>query len=152
MIIIATFIITFFGLIIIIDYSWLLTFIDSTKLIDIFNDIKERYKYIVISYYIAMIFFGIIDILICKLYRGKLKEFDKAYMEYDILYNIFIIGEMIYYDSRKLVLWLMQLILLLRRDNLYIRYIIIYTTYFNLSFNIFPIVKMKLVLYPIFIN
>ena len=105
---------------------------EANNLIAVFDDLKSRMKFVFIGYYIGVSVFGGLDIWLCKVYRGKLKEFDRAYMEYDKFYNYFIIGEMIYYDSPKLVLWLIQSLLLLRRDNIHHRYIIISI---NLLFN-----------------
>ena len=132
MMIIVTSIIVIIGLIIILDYSWLLRVMEANNLIAVFDDLKSRMKFVFIGYYIGVSVFGGLDIWLCKVYRGKLKEFDRAYMEYDKFYNYFIIGEMIYYDSPKLVLWLIQSLLLLRRDNIHNRYIIISI---NLLFN-----------------
>ena len=124
MMIIVTLIIVVMGLIILIDYEWLLKIMESQHLIEIFNDLKSRIKFVVIGYYIGVSVFSCIDIWLCKVYRGKLKEFDRAYMEYDNFYNFFI-GEMIYYDSPKLVLWLIRSLLLQGSDIILNRYTLI---------------------------
>ena len=109
MMIIVTSIIVIIGLIIILDYSWLLRVMEANNLIAVFDDLKSRMKFAFIGYYIGVSVFGGLDIWLCKVYRGKLKEFDRAYMEYDKFYNYFIIGEMIYYDSPKLELFIVLL-------------------------------------------
>lgn len=133
MMIIVTLIIVVMGLIILIDYEWLLKIMESQHLIEIFNDLKSRIKFAVIGYYIGVSVFSCIDIWLCKVYRGKLKEFDRAYMEYDNFYNYFIIGEMIYYDSPKLVLWLIRSLLLQGSDIILNRYTLI--KILNILFN-----------------
>lgn len=132
MMIIVTLIIVVMGLIILIDYEWLLKIMESQHLIEIFNDLKSRIKFVVIGYYIGVSVFSCIDIWLCKVYRGKLKEFDRAYMEYDNFYNFFI-GEMIYYDSPKLVLWLIRSLLLQGSDIILNRYTLI--KILNILFN-----------------
>ena len=132
MMIIVTLIIVVMGLIILIDYEWLLKIMESQHLIEIFNDLKSRIKFAVIGYYIGVSVFSCIDIWLCKVYRGKLKEFDRAYMEYDNFYNFFI-GEMIYYDSPKLVLWLIRSLLLQGSDIILNRYTLI--KILNILFN-----------------
>ena len=83
MMIIVTSIIVIIGLIIILDYSWLLRVMEANNLIAVFDDLKSRMKFVFIGYYIGVSVFGGLDIWLCKVYRGKLKEFDRAYMEYD---------------------------------------------------------------------